>query len=218
MAHYLPKVLALLLVLSPLSAYATRVVQQREPIFPVNTDKLLQGEVHYSRLGGTAEALAKYDGLPELDGAGLLEAGQRYVYTKTAFVVDKPVGFFNHTQLVDERWVARFHTGRLTRQSEGMYRHEGGELHIDFDSDDLSSVRRPRVMHAISQSRRLDPVSASSFSAVTMLETDPRLRPLAFSVANHVSLSPTKTLVVVYSLRRTEGISPTDLAEKFRSF
>jgi hypothetical protein len=136
--------------------------------------------------------------LPEfvdLDGLKLLDReGATVQVVKLAYVVNKPAGFFSATQVTDPAWVETLLGHRVKQITEGHYQIPGDKFHVYYDSDDLTSVKNSRIVHAVTQSKKLDPISLSGFSTVVLHNSD------MLQVDNHVPLSPKKTLVVSYQI------------------
>lgn len=168
------------------------MTEQKDLLFPINGDALLAGGVHYAYVVAAPRTLREK--LPEvldLDGGHVIKGSrQRVAVAKLAYVVDRPVGFFSEQQLTDARWL------------EKLFGVAGARQQVYFDSDDLSSLRTSRFVHAVAQSKKLDPVALGSFSTVVFHDRG------RVQVDNHVPLSPRKTLVISYVVARVAGSAP----------
>ncbi len=173
------------------------MTERRDPVFKVEPDLLEKGEVHFSFYQLKASTIQKK--LPEfveLDGARFLDKeGATLQLTKLAYIVNKPAGFFSSTQMTDAAWLQTLLGGPVKSLTEDNYETKArGKLRVYFDSDDLSNVQSSRFVHAVSQSKKLDPITLSGFSTVVMHSAD------SVEIHNHVPFSPLKTLVVSYQL------------------
>jgi len=173
------------------------MTERRDPLFRVEPDLLEKGEVHFSFYQLKASTIQKK--LPEfveLDGARFLEKeGATVQLTKVAYIVNKPAGFFSSTQMTDAAWLKTILGGEVKNLKDDNYDTQShGKMRVYFDSDDLSSVQSSRFVHAVTQSKKLDPITLSGFSTVVMHSGD------SVEIHNHVPYSPKKTLIVSYQL------------------
>jgi hypothetical protein len=177
-------------------AVSAKMTDRRDPLFRIEPDLLERGDVHYSFYQLPATTVQKK--LPEfvdLDGLKLLEReGVTVQVVKLAYVVNKPAGFFSATQVTDPNWVETLLGHKVTQITEGHYQVPGDKFHVYYDSDDMTSVKNSRIVHAVTQSKKLDPIASSGFSTVILHNSD------MLQVDNHVPLSSKKTLVVSYQL------------------
>ncbi|MFP5458550.1 MAG: hypothetical protein ACLGG7_07440 [Bacteriovoracia bacterium] len=189
-------ILFLLATLPLAQAVSARMTDRRDPLFRIETEQLEKGEVHYAFYQLDASTIQKK--LPEfvdLDGLRFLEReGVTVQIVKLAYVVNKPAGFFSDAQMKDPRWVSLVLGAQVSQISEGHYQVGPEKFHVAYDSDDLTSVRNSRIVHAVTQSKKLDPIALSSFSTVVLHSSD------MLQVDNHVPLSTKKSLVVSYQL------------------
>ncbi len=194
---FIRTMLVILTTLPLCSMVSAELVERKDPLFRIEADLLEQGQVHYSFHQIKATTIQKK--LPEfveLDGAKLLEReGATIQIVKMAYVVDKAVGYFSAEHLSEPAWLKKVFNAEVTKnENEQLHVPGRGKLKIYVDSDDISSIKHSRFVHAVTQSKKLDPISLSSFSTL--------VRHLDHSVhiANHISLSPRKTLIVSYEL------------------
>lgn len=177
-------------------AVSAKMTDKRDPLFRIEPDLLERGEVHYSFYQLPATTVQKK--IPEyvdLDGLKLLEReGVTVQVVKLAYAVNKPAGFFSSTQVTDPTWVEKLLGHKVTPIAEGHFQIPGDKFHVYYDSDDMTSVKNSRIVHAVTQSKKLDPISLSGFSTVIFHSSD------MLQVDNHVPLSSKKTLVVSYQL------------------
>ena len=198
MLRWLARTTTVFVLTLPLAAtVSAQMTERRDPVFKVEPDLLEKGEVHFSfyQLKGST-IQKKLPEFVELDGARFLEKeGVTLQLTKLAYIVNKPAGFFSSTQMTDAAWLQTLMGGPLKRLTEDNYETKArGKMRVYFDSDDLSTVQSSRFVHAVSQSKKLDPITLSGFSTVVMHSAD------SVEIHNHVPFSPLKTLVVSYQL------------------
>lgn len=198
MLRWFARTLTLFLLTLPLAAtVSAQMTERRDPLFRVEPDLLEKGEVHFSFYQLKASTIQKK--LPEfveLDGARFLDLeGATLQLTKVAYLVNKPAGFFSSTQLTDAAWLKTLLGSEVTSLKGDNYETKSrGKMRVYFDSDDLSTVQSSRFVHAVTQSKKLDPITLSGFSTVVMHSAD------SVEIHNHVPYSPKKTLIVSYQL------------------
>lgn len=197
-AKHTRTLLFFLFSLATSTSVSATMSERRDTVFKIETDLLEQGEVHYFFRQLPADMIQKkLTDFVELDAARLLEKeGATIQVSKLAYVVNKPAGFFSAEQTADAAWLTKLLGVSAKQLKEGVYQvEELGQLKVLFDSDDLSTVRNSRFVHAVTQSRKLDPIALSGFSTVVFHTEN------SVQLDNHVSLSPKKTLVITYQLR-----------------
>jgi hypothetical protein len=97
--------------------------------------------------------------------------------------------------MTDATWLQTLTGGAVKGLGDDNFQTKArGKMRVYYDSDDLSSVQSSRFVHAVSQSKKLDPITLSGFSTVVMHSAD------SVEIHNHVPFSPLKTLVVSYQL------------------
>ena len=179
------------------SSVSARMTERTDPAFRVETDLLEKGQVHYAhRQLAASEVLKSYPEYIELDGARFFEReGASVEISKLAYVVNRPAGFFSSTQTTDPAWLQKLLGGTVSRLKEDHYDSQAlGKFRVYFDSDDLSTLQNTRFVHAVTQSKKLDPIALSGFSTVIIHAAD------YVQIDNHVPLTPSKTLIVSYQL------------------
>ncbi|MBY0517868.1 MAG: hypothetical protein K2P81_13240 [Bacteriovoracaceae bacterium] len=214
MSNFLIKtfVLSTLLISFSSIAYA-QFTDKKDPLFKVEADLLSEGEVHFSQYTMKGSTLEKE--LPEIieldAGKFLNQEGATIELAKTAYVVNKPVGFFSTEQMSDPKWLSQITGSELKKTENGDFvNQKKEEVKVFFDSDDLSNLKSSKVVHSISQSKKLDPIALSGFSTVLIQMKK------SIQIFNHIPLSPSKTLIISYQLSVVEkSISGQGSRKKF---
>ena len=185
-----------------------RVVQQTIPHFQIDSDKLQAGEIHafVDVIEGNL-LRQKYPHFYDLDAQRLNELDNvRLVVSKAAYVVNRPVGFFTDRQLTDPRWLQHVRPDeRFSSINENALRAQRGsesyKLEIFYDSDDISNIQRARLIHAVTLSKRIDPLAGSSFATSCLLTSQSSTaRQGESTISNYVSLNTQKTVVITYQV------------------
>lgn len=203
----------LTLILSSLFSTSTYAEVQREKKlnFTVKGESLGRDDVVYSFAQGSPQDLEKnYPELAKLDSIGFLqEKSSSVIVSKVAYVVAKPIGFFDHENLVEEKFVKDVMGQQKVRkigQDAFVVAVPGKEkmtyrLKIYVDSDDVSTLPHSRVTEAITAFRKLDILSqsASSISFREMSDFTHQSHG-AIVVSSFVPLKEEKTLVISYYL------------------
>lgn len=127
------------------------------------------------------------------------------IIRKRAYLLDKPVGFFNDQTLLSERWLEHTRAGeKLTRVDDNHFRgtDQNGNFGLDvfFDSDDISNVQDRRLIHAMNKTKQLDPLAGSSAATVVMVKHGKKGRPKEVTYVNYISLNAKQTIVIAYGI------------------
>lgn len=218
---FLLKILVYSLVTFPALA---AVVSQSSASFQIDAEKLLNREVHAFVEFTEPKALReKFPVFSDMDALRLAdEENVRLMVSKLAYVVDRPVSFFNDQQVMNPKWLAHTHPGQKYKKADEnsfIATSSEGKHHLDvfFDSDDISNVERSRVIHAVTQSKKLDTLSGSSFSTTCLLLHHSTTRKAGeVSVTNYISLNSRKTLVITYAITALSKGKSQESTEKVR--
>lgn len=203
-------VIFLICLVTHSSTYAT-AVEQKELNFRVNGEELLKGDVYYS-----VDLLRKNqleDFLPaflELDTSGFTKPKRAMLLvSKAAYVVNRPVGFFDHKKASDLRYLRHLLGEQtLTELSENTFKvtipgstPTTYKLRTHFDSDDISTSTNSRSIRAITGSKRMDiQVQGASSIIVREMWDFSRGSLGGIHVTAFVTLKEEKTLVIDYGL------------------
>lgn len=197
-----------LLVSVPLYA---NVVEQKELNFPIQTEKLLKGEVHtYFSILSPRKLAVQYPELFNLDSLSLnQETGVVLVINKSVSVVSKPVGFFDDKQMVEEKYVAHVlgeqkvsklstDSFKVTVPGSDSYSYK---LQSFFDADDVSTLPNSKVIRAVTAARNLDVISKSASTIMFSEKTNyTKLVDGGVSVSSFIPLKENKTMIITYNL------------------
>lgn len=171
------------LLLSILISYSCAAVSEKSSLaFNVDPRTLIEGEIQqFSALLPAENLEMEYPETEKLDALRLHKAGGKIGLAKNVFLVNRSVGFFSDQQFEDKAWLTRL----------GL-----ADAKVFVDSDDLSNVQDYRIIHAMSETKKLDPASAGAFSSVAVVRKDELV------LFNYMPLSGHLTLVVSYRLKR----------------
>lgn len=203
----LMKVLILLLIFS-FSAQA-EVREEKKMNFPIDTKSLMRGNLHvyFNQLSNTKiKKLNK--ALKRLDSLELLKKNKAadFVIAKFVYVVEKPVGFFDHEHLNNQSYLeATFPQEKVTKLSATHFRINESNSHFEiknfYDSDDMTTLPNSRVIQAVASARKLDVISQGSFSIVFREMFNFSDKTLGGEiVTSYIPLKENKTLVIMYQL------------------
>lgn len=201
-----------------------RVVQQTHPNFVIDTDRLQGNEIQafVDVIEGNV-LQQKYPVFFDLDAQRLSERENvRLVVSKLAYVVDRPVGFFSDRQLSDPAWLAHLHPGdSFTRIDEHTLLARNGpdryRLNVYYDSDDISNLQRTRLIHAVTLTKRIDPLAGGSFAtSVLFASQSSTARQGEITISNYVSISTQKTVVITYQITALARWKDKGQVEKVR--
>lgn len=186
-------------------------VEQKEFNFKVQSEALLKGGVHYSfNLVTPKKFLENFPEAYDLDTlATLQEKKVRIMLTKTIYIVNKPVGFFDHENMKEERFLSHLMGEQKVKKTakDSVIVSVPGEtahtykLKTYFDSDDISTLPSSRIIQAVTTARKLDVISQSASSIVLREYSDfSKYSVGGTSVHSYIPLKEGKTLVISYHL------------------
>jgi hypothetical protein len=196
-----------LIISVPLYAQA---VEKKALNFDIQAEGLLKGEIHYYHETITPRKLAiKYPEMFDLDALSLTqESNVMMVVTKSVSIANRPVGFFDDSQMNEEKFVAHIlgeqkvkKTGpdifRVTVPSSGLkYR-----MQTYFDSDDISTLPNSKVTRAVTAAKKLDVISQSASTIMFTEKTSfSKYAEGGVSVSSFIPLKENKTIVITYNL------------------
>jgi len=187
------------------------VVEQKDIKFMADTEALMKGDVYVAMdVLSRKKFSKKYPDLYHLDSLGFRkEPNVRLVISKTAYIVNKPVGFFDHLNTSDVKFLSHiFGEQKLNQLSENNFKISApGQSGYDykmktfFDSDDISTLPNSKVIRAVTQARKMDVISQSASSTTYRELTNfSKYFKGGVQVSSYISLKENKTLVLNYSL------------------
>ncbi|HXH76851.1 MAG TPA: hypothetical protein VNJ08_17915 [Bacteriovoracaceae bacterium] len=187
------------------------MIEENNLRFKPDMKALMKGDIQYSfNLLSAKELLGKFPEAVELDSlTALKEKKVKILMTKAIYVVDKPVGFFDHEHMKDENYIAHImgdqevkklnsNTFKVTVPGESGHSYK---MKTFFDSDDISTLPNPRTIRGVSAARKLDVISMSASSIVFKEFTAfSKYTVSGTTVHSYISLKEGKTLVISYRL------------------
>lgn len=186
-------------------------VEQKELNFKIMTHELLNNEVHYSfALLKPRDLIDQYPDIYELDSLRIIKNPKvRVAVSKSSYVVDQAVGFFDHEKMDQENFVAHIMGNqKVSKLSPQTYQvtvpNSRGFQYVMksyFDSDDISSLPHSKIIRAVTASKRLDVISQGANSTY-FREYFKFSRDIlgGVNVMSFIPLKEKKTLIISYSL------------------
>lgn len=185
-------------------------LEQKDLLFKINAEALMKGDLEYHvDLLSPKKLLSKYPEFSSLDSLKLLEQKKPVLFSKVAFVVKRPSGFFDHQHMTNEKFVSHIMGEQQVRKvSDNDFEitvpgEDGHNYRMKtyFDSDDVSTLPNSRVTQAVTTARKLDVISQSATSMVFREFTDyTKHSSGGVSVISYVPLKHDRTLIISYSL------------------
>ncbi len=212
MEYTLPRLLLTfllnLLAALPLSAMT---VEQKDLSFPVKSKELLKREIHYFiKMLSPKKVSVQYPDLAEIDSLDLLKRKDvGIVISKSVYVVNKPVGFFDDKQLLDEKYIAHtLEDQRLKRIGPETFivtvpgdQGYSYKLRAFFDADDVSTLPSSKITRAVTAAKNLDVISKGSSLIMLREHTNFTGGPEAgVAVSSFIPLKEDRTLVITYNI------------------
>ncbi len=186
------------------------VVEQKELNFEVPSEKLMKGAEYVSfKMMSPTDFIKKYADYKGLDSLTLRHRPDvQMIISKSAYVINKPIGFFDHQHVTDENFVkhllANDHVKKLDENSFKVVSNKLGHSYETtrfFDSDDVSTLSTSSSIQAVTTSKRLDVIVQSAPSTI-FTESSQYSKHFEgmVSVSAYTSLKENKTLVVMYKI------------------
>lgn len=186
-------------------------VEQKDINFVIDTKLLMKGDIHYAiDLLSPAKFHTKYAELYDLDSLAILqEPNVQVVISKSAYIVEKPVGFFDHLNTVDEKFITHvLGEQKVKKISENNFKvNVPGETGYSykmatyFDSDDISTLPNSKVVRAVTVAKKLDVISQSApTTTYKELTKFSKYFVGGIQVSSHIPINENKTLILNYSL------------------
>lgn len=197
-------------LLSHFSIYAASV-KQKDLNFNVKGEELLHGDVYYSVEVLTKKKLKKFiPAFVELDSSGFTKArNAKLLVSKTAYVVRKPVGFFDHDKVVNENFLNHYlGEQKVTKIEDRTFKvsipgntSQSYKLRTHFDSDDISTTTNSRAIRAITGAKKMD-IQVQGAQSIIMREMWDYSRGSygAVHVTAYIGIKGDRTLVIDYGL------------------
>lgn len=196
--------------------------QQKSLDFPIQTEKLMKGDVHFFTVVMTPREMSvTYPQIFEIDSLLLLqEPDAQIVLSKSVFVINKPVGFFDDKQMTDENYVKHLMGDQKVKKTSpdtflisvpGEFSHRY-KTQMFFDADDVSTLPNSKIIKAVGAVKKLDVISQGA-STIMFTESSNYSDHLlgAVSATSFIPLKEEKTLVIQYHLK---ALKKGVLAEK----
>jgi len=197
-----------LLISSPTFA---RAVEKKDVHFEVDTTSLMKGEVHYALdVVSVAKLSQKYGEFYGLDSMAFIQEPKiKVVVSKSAYIVSRPVGFFDQENMVSESFISHYMGEQKVKKlpnSDYKITVPGKEgysykMKTYFDSDEVSTLPNSKVVRAVTQIKKLDVISQSASSTIFREYRDfSKYSVGGAQVSTIIPLKENKTLVITYSL------------------
>lgn len=188
-----------------------KTVEQKNLNFPIQTEKLLAGEIHYFfEILSPRSLSVKYADVFELDALSLIQENNvMMVMNKSVSIVDKPVGFFDDKQMSDEKYLSHIMgEQKISKLAPASFKvnipGETGysyKMNSFFDADDVSTLPNSKVIRAVSAAKKLDVISQSASTIMFVEKTNfTKYTEGGVSVSSFIPMKENKTLIITYNL------------------
>lgn len=216
MKHFNKIMFTLVLNLTLSAPTYADIVKEKRLNYKFNSELLMKGDIHYSyRLVDAKELKTKFPMIAQMDTLGMVKKPDiKILMSKIVYVINKPIGFFDHKQMVDEKFLGHLNEGsKLKALSEESFKVTGPAsynygMKVYFDSDDVSTLPDAKAIKAVTAARKLDVISQSS-SAVLMKEYSnfSKFQEGVVIVTSFVPLKENKTLAITYHIAAVKDSS-----------
>lgn len=183
------------------------VVEQKDLHFPVKTEELLKGNIHYFyKILSPRKLAVQYPEILELDSLSLSQKEKiAFIVTKAVTVVNRPVGFFEEKQMSEEKFLSHtLGTSKVIKSDENKFqvdfRDFSYKMNLFFDADDVSTSPK-KVIKAVTAAKKLDVISQSASTIMFTEKTHfTKFTEGGVSVSSFVPVKENKTLIITYQL------------------
>jgi hypothetical protein len=200
----------ILLFISCISSYAD-AIDQKKLNFKVDPTTLMNGDIHYSLVTASpSKFTGKYPDFADLDSLNFLHSPNiKIVISKSAYIIKKPAGFFDHQTVGSEAFLAHFlGDQKLSKLNENDYLitvpgKDGYtyKMRTYFDSDDISTLANSKIVRAVTQVKKLDLLSQSASSTIFRDFRDfSKYSVGGIQISSIIPLKETRTLIITYSI------------------
>jgi hypothetical protein len=202
---------AILLNISWTASTYGAALEQREFNFKIDAEKLLSGDVHYSyHLLSPRKTLERFPLAADLDSLSLLqERNVHIMLTKKAYVVKRPVGFYDNDHIKNKDYMKHIMGQQELREIDPVtykVRVPGKNGHTYkiksyFDSDDISTLPSSRIIQAVSAIKRMDVLSQSASSIILKEYTDYSDYLVGGTeISSYITLKENSTIIITYNI------------------
>lgn len=205
-----------------------KLIKKESVNFPIDAEALFKGETHYFfEILSPRELAVQYPSLFELDSLALVQENNvKMVVNKVVSIVNKPVGFFDEKQMLDEKYVSHVMGEQKVKKLAGdtfliTVPGEAGhsyKMQSFFDADDLSTLPTSKVMRAVATVKKLDVISQGANTIMFTEKTNfTKYIEGGVSVSSYIPMKENKTLIITYNLyaAKTPFVLPKVLRSSF---
>jgi hypothetical protein len=186
-------------------------VEQKKLNFSIKSQELMNGDIHhYFEIISPRKLTQKYPEVFELDSLSLSqESNVQMVLNKSVMIVNKPVGFFDDKQMLEDKFIAHILGEQKTERlgpdafkiiipGEGGYSYR---MQSFFDADDISTLPNSKVIRAVTAAKKLDVISQGASTIMFTEKTNySKYAEGGVSVSSFIPMKENKTLVITYNL------------------
>lgn len=224
MFHYLNRFFIIFFLNLTLSIpiYAN-LIEQKKASFSIQSERIHRGEVHFYYNIFTKDRLAqRYPRISQMDSILLGQnPSDRLEVSKTVYMINKPVGFFDDKELMNEKYISHMwgkkEVKKINNNSIKIIQTPPLELRAYFDSDDISTVQSYKVSRSISSAKEMDVISKSA--PVIMVNEIIDLKTKTgdeISVTSFIPVKEEKTMIVTYGIKRLNKKFPDKTSMKIQ--
>lgn len=195
-------------LITSLITYA-KPIEQKKVNFPINLELLLKGEIPFHIFSISSQEFSKkYPDLLKFDTLSMSKQKDTFmVFSKIEYIVNRPVGLFDHEKLMDLDYVSHiFKDHKIKSIDKDTYlitTPDGDSFKMQsfFDSENMSTLNKFKVLGAANAAREFDIISESASTMVITEKTNfPKTVAGEVSISSFIPITEHKTLVISYKL------------------
>lgn len=186
-------------------------IERKKLNFSVDPTKLMNGDIHHALVTASpSKFTSKFPDFADLDSLYFLDSSQtKIVISKSAYIIKKPAGFFDHQTVGSESFLAHYlGDQKLSKIAENdfLITVPGKEsytykMRTYFDSDDISTLPNSKIVRAVTQIKKLDILSQSASSTIFRDFRDfSKYSVGGIQISSIIPLKENRTLIITYSI------------------
>ncbi len=191
-----------------------KMVEKPELNFSINYAELNKGDIHYSFSLMDASRLP--NDIAAVDTLGITQIpGSKILYNKVAYIIKKPVQFFNYQQVSNfneiKRLMPHATVKKLSERSfkvstRGLFGYSY-QLDMEYDSEIVSTANDSAVIEAIDRAKRLDGTLGQADSTIfRRIHKFSKYTNAGISLTRHYDLDGEATLVITTNISAVKSM------------
>lgn len=205
----------ILIAVTALVSFAqAKMVEKPDLNFSINYKELAKGDIHYAFSLMNASQLPHE--IASIDTMGITQiSNSKILYNKVAYIIKKPVQFFNYQHVVNLNEIKRLMPhAKVSKLSERSFKVStkglfgfSYKMNMEYDSEIVSTANDAAVIESIDRARRLDGTLGQTDSTIFRHIYDfSKYSNAGISLTRHYDLNGEATLVVTTNISSVKAM------------